>query len=214
MSETVPYPLLKWGTDKLLSLLLILIFTPVWIFIVFSMLISMALFPADRGSLFYREKRITRGREFDILKFRVLRKDVLLQVQKEGKYSRLYEGDSSKLTWAGRCLLKKWYFDELPQLFNIVKGDMSLVGPRPLVVAEVNELLKQGIMYRDFILAGWTGPVQVEVKGETLQKKSTELDLEYLDRCRNWSSWQLWWYDISVLYQTIQIILSGKGLKF
>ena len=90
MSETVPYPLLKWGTDKLLSLLLILIFTPVWIFIVFSMLISMALFPADRGSLFYREKRITRGREFDILKFRVLRKDVLLQAHKEGKYSRLY----------------------------------------------------------------------------------------------------------------------------
>ena len=129
--QPAPYPLLKCLTDKIVSLISLLVLLPIFMLIVLGMAVSMLLRPTDRGSLLYSEPRITRGRVFNLLKFRVLRQDIIAQMPPDDKHARLYEADSSNLTWAGRYFLKKWYFDELPQLFNILKGDMSLVGPRP-----------------------------------------------------------------------------------
>src|SRR4051794_36608305 len=92
---------------------------------------DMACSRRDRGAFLYREPRISRGRPFGLLKFRALRRAALEQMRREGGHARLYEADSNNLTWAGRRLLKPWYLDELPQLLNVVRGDLSLVGPRP-----------------------------------------------------------------------------------
>ena len=210
----VPYPLLKRLTDKLIALILILLFSPVFLFVFMGMVINMLLCPRDQGDFFYREKRITQGREFEVLKFRVLQQQVILQAQNEGKSARKYENEEANLTWSGRHLLKKWYFDELPQLFNIMKGDMSLVGPRPWSVAEVNQQIQQGVVYRQLILAGWTGPTQVGVKGEALQAGGAAIDMQYLDDCRTKSSWQMWLYDMNILWRTTKIMLMGKGLQY
>lgn len=123
------------------------------------------------------------------------------------------EKDTSNLTWAGRYLLKKWYFDELPQLFNIIKGDMSLVGPRPWPVHMAKAQIERGVVYRNLMRAGWTGPSQLQ-KGNPAPQESEKLDLEYFERCCTWSGWRLWLYDMSVLYETARIMIEGKGLEY
>ncbi len=211
--QPAPYPLLKWITDKIVSLISLLVLFPIFMLIVIGMSVSTLLRPADRGSLLYSEPRISRGRVFNLLKFRVLRQDIIAQMPPEDKHARLYEADSSNLTWAGRCFLKRWYFDELPQLFNILKGDMSLVGPRPWPIPLVKQQLDRGIVYRNLILAGWTGPSQLQ-KGNPTPGDSLKLDLKYLNRCRTWSNWRLWKYDMKVLSQTIKLIMRGEGLAY
>jgi lipopolysaccharide/colanic/teichoic acid biosynthesis glycosyltransferase len=207
------YPFLKWFTDKCISLTLLALFSPIFTIVLLGMGISMLLRPQDRGLLFYRERRISKGREFDVLKFRVLREDVLARMHRENKHARLYEKDTSNLTWAGHYLIKKWYLDELPQLWNILKGDMSLVGPRPWPVHMVQAQVARGVTYRNHIHAGWTGPAQLQ-KGQPTGGRSEQLDQEYLHRCQTWPSWRLLRYDLGVLYETLQVMVQGQGLKY
>lgn len=205
-----PYPFLKRLTDKGIPLIILVLAAPVLAIILVCMGLDMVLRPADRGSWFYRERRISRGKEFDLLKFRVLREDIL---QKAAGHARRYEGDLANLTWAGRHVLKKWYFDELPQLLNILKGDMSLVGPRPWPIAMFREQVGRGVEYRKFIRAGWTGPAQLQ-KGHPNPLGSEKLDMQYLERCHTWNGWKLWQYDLGILYRTVRIMLEGQGLKY
>ena len=209
----VPYPFLKNITDKAVSSMLLFMFLPVLMLIVLGMGVSMALRPADRGSWLYLEPRISRGRVFNLLKFRILREDVIAQMSPDDKHIRPYEADSSNLTWAGRYMLKKWYLDELPQLFNILKGDMSLVGPRPWPISLVNRQIDSGITYRNFVRAGWTGPSQLQ-KGNPKPENSVRLDLEYFNHCLTWSSWRLWQYDMKTLLQTIKVLMKGEGMVY
>ena len=130
-AENVPYPLAKRLLDKGVAVGLGIALAPVFAVALGAMGVDMLRERRDRGPLLYRERRISRGREFDLLKFRTLRSDVLDRDAKGERHARLLEADQSNLTWAGRRVLKPWYLDELPQLFNVLRGDMSLVGPRP-----------------------------------------------------------------------------------
>lgn len=211
--QPVPYPFLKRLTDKAASLALIVLFSPLYGIALLAMAVDMLLRPAARGPWLYRERRVSRGREFDILKFRVLQADALARMRGEGAFARRYERDPVNLTWAGRQVLKPWYLDELPQLFNILKGDMSLVGPRPWPLAKYQEQVARGVTYRQVIRAGWTGPAQL-LKGHPGPHTEEEMDIQYVARCRAWGGWRLWRYDLGVLYRTIKIILEGKGLRY
>jgi lipopolysaccharide/colanic/teichoic acid biosynthesis glycosyltransferase len=174
------------------------------------MAVDMALVPSDRGPFVYRERRVSRGREFDLLKLRVLRIDVLEQLSADD-HARPAEQDAANLTRAGR-VLKRWYLDELPQLVNILRGDMSLVGPRPWPPAMVRDQLAVGLDYRQQVRAGWTGPAQV-TKGRE-RRSYAELDLEYVQACRLWSPARLVRYDLRILVQTAGVLLRGEGLRF
>jgi lipopolysaccharide/colanic/teichoic acid biosynthesis glycosyltransferase len=206
----VPYPWPKRLTDRLVPALLLLLFSPVILVLLAGMGLDMALRPADRGPVFYRERRISRGRPFDLLKFRVLRTDVL---RVAAGHVRRYERDLGNLTWAGRHLIKRWYLDELPQLWNILRGDMSLVGPRPWPVPMVEAQVERGVPYRLHIRAGWTGPAQLQ-KGAEHPVQGEKMDLAYVDHCRRWSGWQLWRYDLGVLGRTVRVMAQGKGLQY
>jgi lipopolysaccharide/colanic/teichoic acid biosynthesis glycosyltransferase len=175
------------------------------------MLLDMLLVPADRGSLLHRERRISRGREFHLLKLRVLRRPVAEQALRVHGQVRPAEADPANLTAAGR-LLKRFYLDELPQLWNVVRGDMSLVGPRPWPPAMVREQERQGLRYRLLVPAGWTGPAQVR-KGVP-GVRFADLDLAYVEACRSWSSWRLVRYDLAILVQTVRLLLRGEGLRY
>ncbi len=163
--------------------------------------------PRDRGRFLYREQRVSRGRTFDLLKLRTLREDVLLEAD---EHVRPFEADAANLTWAGRRILKPMYLDELPQLWNVLRGEMSLVGPRPWPEELVDRQLARGIDYRLRVAAGWTGPAQV-AKGRARDYEG--LDLAYVELLETRSGWDVVRHDLAVLRETVRTMLRGEGLE-
>ena len=173
----------------------------------------MLLVPRDRGSWLYRERRISRGRTFDVLKFRVLHEEALAELAaNDDAYARLFERDHRNLTAAGK-ILKRLYLDELPQLLNVLRGDISLVGPRPWPVPMVERQVAEGYDYRLRAIAGWTGPAQVR-KDSRAKTQATALDLEYIELCRTLSGPRLLSHDLKVLGQSLRTMLRGRGLRY
>ena len=212
-SQPVPYPLPKWLSDKVLAGALLLLLAPVFAVVCTAMALDMLIARRDRGSWLYRERRISRGREFDLLKFRVLRRDVLERQSGAEAHARLLEADAGNLTRAGRRILKPWYLDELPQLFNVLRGDLSLVGPRPWPPSMVGDQVAAGHDYRNRVMAGWTGPAQVQ-KGITEPAGYTELDLAYVEACRTWSGARLVRHDLRILWRTVRVLARGEGVQY
>ena len=204
MARPIPKRLL----DLLVSGVLLLVFSPVLLVVLLAFALDVLLSPRDRGSLFYREARISRGRTFGLLKFRTLRSDVL---ERSAGHARLLEADAANLTWIGRRLLKPWYVDELPQLWNVVRGDISLVGPRPWPPELVDRQRAEGLTYRDELTAGLTGTAQI-TKGSG--QRYADLDLAYAERFRSLGSWALVRYDLQILVRTIRVIARGEGLSY
>ena len=212
-SQPAPYPFLKWLTDKILAGLLLLLLSPAIAIVIAAMAVNMLVAPRDRGAFLYRERRISRGREFDLLKFRTLRRGALGTQAGGEAHARLLETESENLTWTGRRVLKPWYLDELPQLLNVLKGDMSLVGPRPWPPSLVRQQVSNGLDYRNLVVAGWTGPAQVQ-KGITEPAGYTDLDVAYVEACRTWSGARLVRHDLGILWRTVKVLARGEGLQF
>jgi lipopolysaccharide/colanic/teichoic acid biosynthesis glycosyltransferase len=208
----VPYPMLKQAADKAISLLLIVVLAPVFLFVLATITLDMLVVSGDRGGWLYRERRISRGQQFDLLKFRVLRQPVLAELALRSGYARQAEANPHNLTWAGRYLLKPWYLDELPQLLNVLKGEISLVGPRPWPAAMVSEQAVAGLSYRNHVQAGLTGPAQL-TKGASTNPSHASLDLAYVDACRSWNSRRLLRHDLAILTKTLPVLLRGQGLN-
>jgi lipopolysaccharide/colanic/teichoic acid biosynthesis glycosyltransferase len=204
----VPYRLPKRILDKAVAAALLTIASPLVLAVLAAMGIDMLLSRRDRGGFLYRERRISQGRTFDLLKFRTLRRGALARA--EG-HARLLESDPQNLTWAGRRILKPWYLDELPQLFNVLRGEISLVGPRPWPPELVERQATEGRDYRKRIVAGLTGPAQV-TKGAGIPY--ADLDLQYVERAEALTDWALLRYDLGILWRTIRVITRGEGLNY
>jgi lipopolysaccharide/colanic/teichoic acid biosynthesis glycosyltransferase len=202
----VPRP--KRLLDVLVAGTLLLVFAPVVAFVLIAFSANVLASRRDRGPLFYREPRISRGRTFGLLKFRALRADVL---RHSAGHARLLEVDPANLTWLGRRVLKPWYLDELPQLWNVLRGDISLVGPRPWPPELVEHQRAEGLTYRDELTAGLTGPAQI-TKGSG--QRYADLDLAYAERCRTLGGWALVRYDLEILLRTVGVIARGEGLSY
>lgn len=206
------YPAPKRALDKVVSIALLVLLAPVFAVVLGAMGADMLLCRRDRGSLLYRERRISGGREFDLLKFRTLRRSVIDEMATDS-HARMHEADEENLTWAGRRVLKPWYLDELPQLWNVLRGDMSAVGPRPWPPQMVENQVAKGFTYRNELVAGWTGPAQVE-KGVTEPAGYALLDLEYVDACRTSSALEIVRRDLALLWRTLVVMAKGEGLRF
>lgn len=166
------------------------------------------VFVAYAGRPFYREERISQGRAFDLLKFRTLRADVQ---KRAAGHARLLEADPSNLTWLGRRILKPWYLDELPQLWNVLRGEISLVGPRPWPPQLVEEQRAEGLTYRDEVPAGLTGLAQL-TKGSN--RLYADLDLAYVEHTRTLGNWALVRYELGILARTVAVLARGEGLSY
>jgi lipopolysaccharide/colanic/teichoic acid biosynthesis glycosyltransferase len=186
-----------------------LLLLPVAAAVLVVMAVDMLLVPRDRGGFLHRERRISGGREFELLKFRTLRAAVL-RAMPSGGYVRQFEHEASNLTWAGRHVLKPWYLDELPQLLNILIGSMSLVGPRPWPRAEVAQQSAEGFDYRNQIVAGWTGPAQVQKGGSATGPWP---DLHYVEACQSWGPLRLLRYDLCIIVATLSVLARRGGLN-
>jgi lipopolysaccharide/colanic/teichoic acid biosynthesis glycosyltransferase len=187
---------------------LLLLSLPVVAVVVVAFACDASLQTRDGGGLLYREPRVSRGRTFALLKFRTLRTDVLARA---GGHARLLEAEPANLTWLGRRILKPWYLDELPQLWNVLRGDISLVGPRPWPPQLVAQQRAEGLSYRDEVPAGLTGLAQLS-KGSA--RLYADLDLEYVERVGALGSWALVRYDMEILARTIKVMARGEGLSY
>ena len=203
-----PYRRSKRFLDKLLAGALLLVLSPILLVVLAAMALDMLLAPRDRGPFLYRESRVSRGRPFALLKFRTLRRDALVSA---GGHARLLEADPGNLTWAGRRILKPWYLDELPQLLNVLRGDISLVGPRPWPPELVEQQVAGGKDYRLRIVAGLTGLAQVTKGGDQLY---ADLDERYLEAYRTLGAWGLVRYDLAILRRTVRVLARGEGLSY
>jgi Undecaprenyl-phosphate galactose phosphotransferase WbaP len=164
------------------------------------------------GSIFYGQERIGRhGRRFKAWKFRTmvvnadevleayLASDPLLQVEWDANHKLK---DDPRITWIGK-FLRKTSLDELPQLWNVIRGEMSLVGPRPIVVAEIDKYADDYEYYVD-VLPGITGLWQVSGRNNTTYPERVAFDAYYV---KNWSLW----LDLYILVSTIRVILFREG---
>jgi lipopolysaccharide/colanic/teichoic acid biosynthesis glycosyltransferase len=201
-------PLAKRVLDVVVSATLLLLLSPVVLAVLVAFALDVVLEREDRGSLFYREPRISRGRMFGLLKFRTLRADA---VSRAGGHARLLEADPANLTWLGRRVLKPWYLDEIPQLWNILRGDLSLVGPRPWPPELVEQQRAEGITYRDEVSAGLTGLAQL-TKGS--DQRFADLDIAYVERSRTLAGWALVRYDLQIVLRTVRVVARGEGLSY
>jgi exopolysaccharide biosynthesis polyprenyl glycosylphosphotransferase len=195
--------------DVLGSLAAIVLLSPV------LFLASVAILLEDGRPVVYRQRRaLVKGcNEFDMFKFRTMVKDA------ERKQAKLYERNETtgglflmkedpRLLKVGR-FLRKLSFDELPQLFNVLRGDMSLVGPRPLSVADLENITPQNRLagyyeLRANALPGMTGLWQISGRREVSFKEMVLLDLYYIEN-------QSVMFDLEILFATIPVVLFGKG---
>jgi len=194
--------------DVVVASLLLLILSPVVAVVLVAYVLDGLLQPRDRGALLYREPRVSQGRTFGLLKFRTLRADVLVGA---GGHARPLEADPANLTWLGRRILKPWYVDEAPQLWNVLRGDLSLVGPRPWPPELVEQQRAEGLTYRDEVPAGLTGLAQL-TKGS--DRRYADFDLQYVERVTTLGSWALLRYDLEILAGTVRVIARGQGLSY
>ncbi len=164
------------------------------------------------GSAFYRQKRLGQdGVRFEALKFRTMYGDGERRLQEvldqdpklKAEYEEFHKlADDPRVTRMGR-LLRKYSLDELPQIWNVLVGEMSLVGPRPYLAREIPEMKQQECMVLR-VKPGITGYWQVTERNSSSFERRVRIDVEYV---RNWSPW----LDLYVLGRTIPVVLGGTG---
>ncbi len=183
---TVEQRIVKRALDVIVSAILLALASPV------MLLCAAAIWLYDRESVFFCQPRATRGgRIFTIYKFRTMRSNA--------DSNRSVQSDDDRITPVGR-VLRRYRLDELPQLINILKGDMSLVGPRPEILSNVKSYTEAvpEFSYRLAVKAGLTGYAQIAGKYNTAPKEKMLMDLMYIE---DYSIWR----DIKLMLQTVTV---------
>lgn len=199
---------IKRGFDITVAALLLVALLPV------LLAISLAVLWSSPGPVLFRQQRIGRnGRPFWFYKFRTM---VASNDHSEHRdyYMRLVRGEAppingtfklatdTRVTGLGR-MLRRFSLDEFPQLLNVLRGDMSLVGPRPPIPYEV-DLYGPRELQRLSVTPGLTGLWQISGRSTLSFQEMIELDLEYIDH------WSLW-LDLVILFKTPWAVMGGRG---
>ncbi len=207
----IPAPIIIGGDfwvkrffDTVASIILILLFSPLYL------LIGLVIKLDSPGPVFFKQKRVgLHGNEFYIWKFRtmVVNAEILqasLESQNKIKDGVLFKLENDpRITRVGK-LLRRYSLDELPQLFNVVLGEMSLVGPRPLPLRDVEKFQKSHFI-RQEVLPGITGLWQVSGRSDIESfEDAVKLDVDYI---QHWSIWM----DFKILLKTFNVVLQKTG---
>ena len=178
--------------DISFSLVSILLLLPVFVIMVVATKVS------SKGPVVFKQERAGKGGgSFVLYKFRTMRTDV------DPFGASPKSGVDPRLTQVGK-LLREYSLDELPQLFNILKGDMSVVGPRPLYVSQISEWSdyhKQRLLVKP----GLTGLSQIKGRASLTQEAKFDIEVEYVKK-------QSFWSDIKIIFSTFGVIFGKKGV--
>ena len=195
--------IVKRGFDILLSMLILVIVS-------LPLVLVMVLIKIDSpGAIFFRQTRIgLRGRPFELFKFRTMVANAS-SIQSSLEDMNEIEGgvlfkikQDPRITRVGK-FLRRYSIDEIPQLINVIKGDMSLVGPRPLTFRDVSKLPTNQLV-RHWVLPGITGLWQVSGRSETSSEFLGKCDRFYIQK------WSLH-LDLIILLKTLIVVIAGQG---
>lgn len=193
----------KRAFDVFFSVLGLIILSP--LFALCAILIK----AEDGGKVLFKQKRATKdGKIFSVYKFRTMKE--------KNSVNRSVTSDDDRITKVGN-LLRKFRIDELPQLINIIKGDMSIVGPRPEMVENVDEYEDKlpEFSYRLRVKAGLTGHAQIAGKYNTSPKDKLVLDLMYIEKYSLWLDFKLIFQTLTVFFKAAESTEAfGHGEEF
>ena len=205
--------LLGWGRlvkrafDVIVAVLLLVLSSPLWLFVIVLELLS-------GGNVFFRQERLTRfDQRFKVFKFRTIKKvyngltpEEAFEKMGKPELAKAFRDNGDFLNKDPRIskvgsFLRRTSLDELPQLLNVIKGDLSLVGPRALIPQELKSVEKRHAILS--VKSGLTGLAQVSGRKNISFDERRRLDVYYV---QNWS----FWLDITILLKTIRVILQGS----
>lgn len=192
-SPSFEYMFAKRAMDIILSLIALIIFSPI------MLVTAICIKSEDHGPVLYKQCRLTKdGKEFNLYKFRSMRVDA----EKDG-VARLSTGDNDdRITKTGK-FIRKVRIDEMPQLFNILKGDLTIVGPRPERPEIAKEYEKElpEFALRLQVKAGLTGYAQVYGKYNTIPYDKLLMDLMYISNASLFEDLKIIFYTVKILFQ-------------
>lgn len=194
---TILQRLIKRGMDVLFSALVLLVLSPL------MAVIALCIHFEDGGKVIFRQKRMSvNGRVFTICKFRTMS-----EAASSSKHQVSASADDARITKIGH-FLRRTRLDELPQFWNILKGDMTLVGPRPEMLENVEKYKQQlpAFVYREKMKAGLTGYAQIEGRYNTTPEDKLMLDLMYIE------SFSIW-LDIKLLFRTLTVFFKSDSTE-
>ncbi len=187
--------MIKRAFDLLVSFTLFLVIWPLLVGI------ALVVTTTSPGGALFRQERVGRGgRSFTIFKFRSMRADA------PAVGPHFTAAGDPRITRVGR-FLRRTSLDELPQLLNVMRGDMSLVGPRPNVPRQRSEYTEADWNARNGVRPGITGLAQATLRSAATEAQRTALDLEY---AANRGEFSRFWFDMKILALTVRQVL-GKG---
>lgn len=196
--------------DKLVALLLILISVPILLILKFAFLIEGWIIPENSGPMFFYYYGVSAGKIIKKYKIRLIK---MKYIEPEGArrhdwiaYSAEWSAESQ--TYVGR-FVKKFYLDELPQFWSVLKGEMSIVGPRPLSVLHYERDREQGNVTRFLLTGGLLGLGHIN-KG-TSEMGNPLYEYEYVEQYINRTSFGLLCLDIWIIWKGFLLILKGGG---
>ena len=180
--------------NRLFALILLLVLSPLFI------LVGISIFIEDGSPIFFKQKRVgVNYTFFNIYKFRSMKKNT------PNVATHLLENSQQYLLKIGG-VLRKLSFDELPNLINIIKGEMVFVGPRPALYNQDDLMGLRVIVGVDKLKPGITGWAQVNGRDEISIEQKVAFDLEYLAR-------KSFWFDLKILLMTVTSVISSRGVK-
>ena len=194
---------IKRMLDFILSIIVLLLISPL-------MLIIATIVKIDsRGPIFFVQERLGRnGRVFKIIKFRTM----VLNAEKEGDGICVNSENDNRITRIGK-FLRKTSLDELPQLINIIKGDMAFVGPRPPVTYHPHKYGEYPVKQRQrfIVRPGLTGLAQVEIRNAASWDKRIEFDLDYIKKITFYGDLKIFIKTVGKIFENDSIYNSGKN---
>lgn len=210
LNEPLPSRRIKWVFDKVVAIIMIIISLPLLLVIKVAYVVEGILIPENSGPMFFYYWGISAGKKIPKYKIRLIKEKYIDKVgaEKHEWIAFSAEWNSSSRTYVG-SFVKKFYLDELPQFWSVLKGDMSIVGPRPISELHYERDISQGNVTRSLLTGGMLGLGHIN-KGSASMGEAV-YEYEYIEEYLNSSSFSLFVLDLWIIWKGITLIIKGGG---
>jgi len=210
LAQPLPPRFFKSAFDKLVGIVMLMFAAPIMLLLKLAYLVEGWIIPENAGPMFFYYNAVSGGRIIPKFKIRLIK---LKYIEPEGAKRHDWIAFSAEWTPDSRThvgeFVKKFYLDELPQFYSVLRGDMSIVGPRPLSILHYERDKAQGNVTRFLLRGGLLGLGHIN-KG-TSELGNPVYEYEYVDQYMKRSSWSLLMLDLWVIWRGVKIILQGGG---